>query len=290
MVVNASQGKKVCWRIVRRCNLNCGFCLSGKNDTYSQELSTNDCMRVVSALRSGGVTRVVLTGGEPFLRTDLGLVLSALHRSGIRVDLTTNGQWLLEADLAWMRTVIDFLRVSVDGPKDVHDSIRGVGRFNKAQQGIQRATRLGMKCVVNSVVCRRTVESIPRMIEEFIDYGVRRFVLLELMIRERATLGQFKFPSDKQLRDFEARCCEIVRRNAGVTLSYNNYSNNRDRYVVVENDGTVVLCRGASVDVSYGNVLSNNKGIIRALARQELCHRQRIELKGARSIQRAAPV
>ena len=67
-----------------------------------------------------------LTGGEPFMRTDLPDIVSALYRKSDRIVINTNGllgKRIIELCKAFPKVGI---RVSMDGKGDIHDQIRGV--------------------------------------------------------------------------------------------------------------------------------------------------------------------
>lgn len=79
-----------------RCNLRCFYCLPAKGVAYvpKQELLTYQEMeRLVRILANLGITKVRITGGEPFVRRDLLPFLRRLSAvPGIQeLHLTTNG-------------------------------------------------------------------------------------------------------------------------------------------------------------------------------------------------------
>jgi cyclic pyranopterin phosphate synthase len=82
--------------VTDRCNLRCFYCMPAQGIQYlpKRELLTfEEIERLVRILASLGVTKVRLTGGEPFLRNDLGKLIKMIIRiPGIsELHLTTNG-------------------------------------------------------------------------------------------------------------------------------------------------------------------------------------------------------
>ncbi|HEY9045657.1 MAG TPA: GTP 3',8-cyclase MoaA [Ohtaekwangia sp.] len=82
--------------VTDRCNLRCFYCMPEEGIHYlpKKELLTfEEIYRLVSLFASMGVTKVRLTGGEPFVRTDLmKLIRSIVEIPGIKdLHLTTNG-------------------------------------------------------------------------------------------------------------------------------------------------------------------------------------------------------
>ncbi|NOT74058.1 MAG: GTP 3',8-cyclase MoaA [Cyclobacteriaceae bacterium] len=82
--------------VTDRCNLRCFYCMPEEGIHYlpkKELLSFEEIERLVSLMASMGITKVRLTGGEPFVRTDLmELIRRIVKMKGIEdVHLTTNG-------------------------------------------------------------------------------------------------------------------------------------------------------------------------------------------------------
>lgn len=82
--------------VTDRCNIRCFYCMPETGITYlpKQELLTyEEIERLITLLARMGITKVRLTGGEPFVRRDLMKLITRIVRiPGIRdVHITTNG-------------------------------------------------------------------------------------------------------------------------------------------------------------------------------------------------------
>ena len=82
--------------VTDRCNLRCFYCMPEEGVRYlpKKDLLTNDeILRLVGILARLGISKVRLTGGEPFVRHDImPLIRSLVEIPGIRdLHLTTNG-------------------------------------------------------------------------------------------------------------------------------------------------------------------------------------------------------
>ena len=73
---------------------------------------------------------------EPLLTPDLPSMLSLCKQKGHTVKVTTNGL-LLPKRAGDIVPYVDNVQVSIDGPKKIHDSIRGEGFFAAATEGIK---------------------------------------------------------------------------------------------------------------------------------------------------------
>lgn len=82
--------------VTDRCNLRCFYCMPEEGIRYvakKELLSFEEIERLVRLLASMGISKVRLTGGEPFVRNDLMKLLRTLVGiAGVeQVHLTTNG-------------------------------------------------------------------------------------------------------------------------------------------------------------------------------------------------------
>lgn len=107
-----------------RCNCRCVMCDIWRI-RQSRELTTDDMRPHMESMRALGVRRVVFSGGEPQLNRHLGELAAMLRNEGIRITLLTAGL-LLETHAPEVGALADDVIVSLDGPPEIHDSIRNV--------------------------------------------------------------------------------------------------------------------------------------------------------------------
>ena len=81
---------------------------------------------------------ISIWGGEPFLYPDLIPLLACFKEKGFAVTLSTNGLTLAKEAERIVDLGVDFLYVSIDGPREIHDSVRGLkGAFDRTTAGIR---------------------------------------------------------------------------------------------------------------------------------------------------------
>ena len=117
------------------CNCRCIMCDIWKRETHEQ-VRVADLDRHRASLRNLGVRQVVLSGGEPLLHGDLRALCDFFRQENIRLTLLTTGLLLLKRanDVS---SLFDDVIVSIDGPREIHDSIRRVnGAFDVIAQGV----------------------------------------------------------------------------------------------------------------------------------------------------------
>jgi Fe-coproporphyrin III synthase len=118
-----------------RCNCRCVMCDIWRRDD-NQELSLAAIERHRRSLRNLDVRWVVLSGGEPLLHSNLVPLCAFFRELGIRVTLLTTGLRLAEM-ASQVAYNVDEVIISLDGPREVHDSIRRVkGAFQLIANGV----------------------------------------------------------------------------------------------------------------------------------------------------------
>ncbi len=114
----------VSWALTNRCNCRCYYCREVKRE--EAELETAQIVAFIDALKTMGTMRIHFTGGEPLLRDDFAHIAEHANSRNISVGLATNGIFLPEK-LNLLERNIDRVAVSFDGPKEIHEKVKGRG-------------------------------------------------------------------------------------------------------------------------------------------------------------------
>ncbi len=134
----------VAWEITRSCNLFCAHCRSSSTSgSYEDELSTEECFRLIDEIVEIGKPVLILSGGEPLLRRDLFQIAGYAVEKGLRVVMGTNGTLITEEIAAKLKAVpVSRVAVSIDFPTaELQDKFRGqAGAFQAAVSGIALIT------------------------------------------------------------------------------------------------------------------------------------------------------
>jgi MoaA/NifB/PqqE/SkfB family radical SAM enzyme len=153
------------YNVTGRCNMRCIYCEWWKTET--PELPTKKAMAVIEAVCSLGIPFFDFSGGEPLLRRDLTTLAKRAATHGCLVSMNTNGTLLNESRVSEVADAFDLIVVSLDGPKEVHDRIRGVaGTYDKAVEAIRLLKTHGVRVGINSVVTPWNITILPKFIEE----------------------------------------------------------------------------------------------------------------------------
>lgn len=87
--------------VTDKCNLRCFYCMPNEGIDFVKQnelMSYEELLRVVNVLSKQGVSKVRITGGEPFLRKDIMYFIKSLSEiEGInKIAITTNGTHTLK--------------------------------------------------------------------------------------------------------------------------------------------------------------------------------------------------
>ncbi len=94
------------------------------------ELSLEELTDLVQQMAREGIRDLVISGGEPFTRSDLFDLLSFCKENSINTVVVTSGVLLDRVKVEALRDTKTHLRISVDGVSgNTHDYVRGVGAF-----------------------------------------------------------------------------------------------------------------------------------------------------------------
>ncbi|MEM9755457.1 MAG: radical SAM protein [Pseudomonadota bacterium] len=159
--------------LTSKCNLRCEMCSvwKGMRDGVPFE-------RIVGLLHEArGLGAEVFTpsGAEVFMRKDTPAILEAAAACGFaKISVVTNGMLIARqidrlADIPGLA-----LHISLDGPEDVHDALRGPGSYQSAIAGLEAAQGAGIEVSVKAVLMRQTLATAGHLVGLARRYGLPR--------------------------------------------------------------------------------------------------------------------
>lgn len=117
--------------ITHRCNLRCLHCYWWKQD-HPEELDDRRMVAFLKALRARGLGAAILYGGEPTLRPEVCRAAGEIFDATLAFTNGMNGFPRLR-NVQWI--------LSLDGPEDLNDAIRGEGVYARAVANLKRASQ-----------------------------------------------------------------------------------------------------------------------------------------------------
>lgn len=146
--------------VTHRCNLHCIHCYWWKQK-HPHELGDAEMIHQMRCLRERGLRAAILYGGEPTLRMDLCRAAGEIFDAVLAFTNGTNGfpafrnvQWIL----------------SLDGPREINNAIRGEGVYELAVRNLRRAVR---PPVVHMTVSRLNADFLEDFVREMLGLPVK---------------------------------------------------------------------------------------------------------------------
>ncbi|MBT3204851.1 MAG: radical SAM protein [Gammaproteobacteria bacterium] len=146
--MDTNQLQIIAINLTRRCNLSCEHCYLDAdelNTPSANELSTQDVKDLLDQIAQHHEgTMIVLTGGEPLIRTDLEQLCSHGKSLGLMVVIGSNGALLTERRVISLKNAGAMgIGISVDSLDPArHDAFRGqTGSWLKTMSGIEHCRK-----------------------------------------------------------------------------------------------------------------------------------------------------
>jgi MoaA/NifB/PqqE/SkfB family radical SAM enzyme len=138
------------WMITRKCNYHCRGC-NVWQEQDQKELSTEEIKRGLDILKELGIIEIVISGGNPLLRDDVGEIIEYASRYFI-TTVYDNGSMAAEKIDA-LRSA-DFVAISIDSLNPIkNDYIKGVkGAWEKAMHAVDKLYKEGICVVVTPTI------------------------------------------------------------------------------------------------------------------------------------------
>ena len=158
--------------VTHRCNAKCIMCSSyGNPSCVKDEISLEDIKKIPAS------KFIQITGGEPFMRTDLENIVAILSKKSKRLMINTNGFFtdkLVDLCKKYPNLAI---RISIDGNREVHNSIRRIDIYDKAIASLDALKKLGVVDLgISFTLQENNADQLMKMYEfalgKGVDFGV----------------------------------------------------------------------------------------------------------------------
>ena len=180
-------------KITNACNLRCKMCAQWGDRGYNFTRPTSEIKQIVPLETYKKMIdeikhikpAIYIWGGEPFLYPPLMDLIKYIKDSKLVLELVTNGVKLSENAEALVDMGLDGLMVSVDGPREIHDEVRGVkGTFDRLMTGIEAVKKYKKKnhrkkpyIVFFSTICKENGKYFDKITEVGEKMGIDMMVI-----------------------------------------------------------------------------------------------------------------
>jgi len=207
-------GFRLAVEVTRRCNLPCLHCFVPRENL---EPSLEMLIPLLQQARLSGCRKVLLTGGEPLLRSDLEAIISACAWNGMLVDLNSN---LLTLDWERARHLqeagLGEVSVSLHGDRTSHDWLCGrPGCYDRTVQAIETLLNLGLPVDVHGALWNGSLPGLPSLVRLCEKLGVASLTLFQIIPLKHASTAAGGYPLSK-VGTWEQLAC--LRAQAGIPI------------------------------------------------------------------------
>ncbi len=155
--------------IASQCNFRCPYCYNDSNKD-GNELSVERIKETMQYLISSGVDNMSISGGEPFLHSQIFDIIEYAKTIGMQLYIITNASLLSDSVLERLRAYMDILhfQFSFDGGNEkTHSISRGNENFHGLERCIEYMVTNGFR---NHIFIRYNITPWNfREIEEFVE-------------------------------------------------------------------------------------------------------------------------
>lgn len=129
--------------VTYRCNARCTMCNRYKAPSKPEEEITIDAIRKLPPMYFTNIT-----GGEPFIRTDLEDIVRELDKKSDRIVISTNGFFSDRIISLCKKFPHIGIRISIEGLEDTNNEIRGLDNgYERGYSTLVELRRMGLKDV-----------------------------------------------------------------------------------------------------------------------------------------------
>lgn len=159
------------WMLTRRCNYRCKSCDVWRDPKPTAELSTEKVKAGLDVLRKMGVIEIVLSGGNPLLREDIGEIIDYASRYFITTIYDNGSQAVKKIDDLQKA---DFVAISLDTlDEKKYDYLKGVhGAWKNALNAVQTLHNQGITVGVSPTISQLNIYEILDFTDHFTEKGI----------------------------------------------------------------------------------------------------------------------
>ena len=166
------------FHITGRCNLRCKHCYRTEGDI--EPLSYDEVINVIeqyktlrnSYNRQHGIKKrghINITGGEPFYRKDIREILRYLgdNKEYFSYGVLSNGALIDDEIIKILKeTEVSFVQLSIDGNREMHDSLRAPGDYDRTMKKAELLEKNGIKTYISFTANKENMRYIPYVAKE----------------------------------------------------------------------------------------------------------------------------
>lgn len=153
------------------CNYNCKYCYSEK--LLNNSLSTDKILSLIDELKRFNIQTVELSGGEPFLHKDLGLILDKCVSNNYQVTIYTNGSLINDFWVDRIKNLKTQVIVSIkyDYKLAYSDYVTKKYNIKDIEMNIKKLVDNGVPVVAFITITKKNIKFLNQILNDAINIG-----------------------------------------------------------------------------------------------------------------------
>ena len=158
------------FELTHLCNLTCSYC--DRHTRLANEMTFEDIIVALDGLRALGMKEISLDGGEALAHPQVEEIVDWLASHKIVMRLNTNGVLARRKINVFRR--MQKIKISLDGPPTIHDSIRGRRSFEWAIDAAAMASALSVPVEFTCAIGQHNAHAIDELLSIVESLGAQR--------------------------------------------------------------------------------------------------------------------
>jgi len=171
--------------VTTRCNSSCLHCFVRSSISRRSNLPVDLVQEIMVEAYDAGYRHLHITGGEPLLWEGLFETLDYGFDVGYEtIFMNTNGTLITEEISKRLADYGGFsISISLDGPEDLHDRIRGKGSHRRTMKGIEKALHAGNDLTIFTTVTKSLLPELPCFVDDLYKEfpTIKNLILIQLI-------------------------------------------------------------------------------------------------------------
>jgi MoaA/NifB/PqqE/SkfB family radical SAM enzyme len=223
--MSAKEKVKLDIKINYQCNNRCLFCVQGRKREVLPFKSYSEISRAIKKSAHEGITKIVLTGGEPALHPDILKIIKLAKDSGFQnIQIQSNGRMFayLSFCIKAIKAGANEFALSLHGHKShLHDYLTDApGSFDQTVQGIKNLKKLGQEAILNTVITEYNYRFLPDIARLLVGLNVGQYQLAFIHITGQAEENKEKIvPRKKTIMPYVKKGLDIGIKAGGRVMT-----------------------------------------------------------------------
>jgi AdoMet-dependent heme synthase len=194
--MNQQRPHIIAFEVTRHCLLDCPYCRAAAGPAEKlMELTTPQCKKILKSVANFTTTSrqkplIILTGGEPMLRSDICDLVRYGRKLNMKMALATCGYAINDQSIAKLKKAgLSILSFSIDGASAIsHDIFRNSpGSFEMVTSAAKTARKARVPFQINTTITKQNADELVVIAELAEELGARCFNVFILVPTGRAS-------------------------------------------------------------------------------------------------------